>query len=183
MVTNPARYNAVAMSLHWLIAALMIPMLFFGEELMEMEDGTANTFLPSLHVSIGTAILLLTVLRLAWRFFNPPPPPPLTMAGWEKAAATVTHVLFYALMIGLPLSGWMSFPEFLGDEPGLAGVSIFGAFPVPAGPDGGELAGEIHEIGSKAGIALVILHVAAALKHHFLNRDDVLRRMLPSKLG
>lgn len=174
MPHSGVRYSTVAIALHWLIAVLMIPMLLFGEELME-EDG--GTFLPSIHVSIGVSILVLTILRLVWRIMNPPPPPPATMAAWEKAAATATHVLFYVLMVGLPLSGWLLVPEFIQDEPAMAGIRVLGLFPVPAGPNGGEVAGFVHEVGSKVGIALVALHVIAALKHQFLDRDGTLRRM------
>ena len=84
-VTARTRYDAVAMSLHWLIAALLIFMLFFGEELMEAEDGSG--FGPSLHVSIGSAILFLSVFRLIWRLINPPPAYPASMApgnGWHQ---------------------------------------------------------------------------------------------------
>ncbi len=89
------RYDSVAMSLHWIIAALVIFMMFVGEELMGEDEGA---FLPSLHVSIGSAILLLTVLRLAWRILNPPPALPASMAGLEQFAAKAAHLAFYALL-------------------------------------------------------------------------------------
>ncbi|MBZ0260606.1 MAG: cytochrome b [Hyphomicrobiales bacterium] len=177
-VTARTRYDTVAMSLHWLIAALLIFMLFFGEEIMETEDG-GGAFGPSLHVSIGSAILLLSVLRLVWRMINPPPAYSASMAPWERLAATATHVLFYVLLIGIPLTGWLATPKFLRDEDALAGLTLFGAFPLPAAPSLGLPMKGIHEIGSNLGIVLLALHVLAALKHHFLNRDDVLRRMLP----
>jgi cytochrome b561 len=166
------------MSLHWLIAALLIFMLFFGEELMEVE-GDGGTLLPSLHVSIGSAILLLSVFRLVWRLINPPPAYPAGMAPWERAASTVTHVLFYVLLIGIPLTGWLATPKFLSEEDAIAGITLFGAFPLPGAPSLGLPMKAIHEIGSNLGIGLLALHVLAALKHHFINRDDVLRRMLP----
>lgn len=171
------RYDTVAMSLHWLIAALLIFMLFFGEELMDEKDGGA--FGPSLHVSIGSAILLLSVFRLVWRLINPPPAYPATMAPWERMASTATHVLFYVLLIGIPLTGWFATPKFLSEEGAVAGLTLFGAFPLPAAPSLGLPMKGIHELGSNLGIALLALHVLAALKHHFINRDDVLRRMLP----
>ncbi|MBC8036025.1 MAG: CoA-binding protein [Rhizobiales bacterium] len=173
-----SRYDTVAKSLHWIIALLMIVLLFFGEELMETDEGI-GTLLPSLHVSIGIAVLVLSVFRLLWRFVNPPPPLPPEMSALEKMASKAAHVFFYVLMIGLPLSGWLAFPEFLSDEPYTAGITIFGAFPVPAAPDLNLPMDDIHEWGSNAGIALLVLHVLASLKHHFINRDDVLRRMLP----
>lgn len=179
-MTAPARtrYDAVAMSLHWLIAVLLIFMLFFGEELIEAEDGFRE-FGPSLHVSLGSAILLLSVIRLAWRLFNPPPAYPAAMATWERFAAKATHTLFYVLLIGAPLTGWLATPRFLREEEAVAGLSIFGAFPLPGAPSLGLPMKDFHEVGANLCIALLALHVLAALKHHFFNRDDTLRRMLP----
>ena len=171
-------YDTIAMSLHWLIAALLIFMLFLGEELME-EEGGFRAFGPSLHVSIGSAILILSVFRLIWRLFNPPPAYPAGMAPWERMAAKATHVLFYVLLIGIPLTGWLATPKFLSEEVAVAGLTLFGAFPLPAAPSLGLPMKGLHEIGSNLGIVLLALHVLAALKHHFVNRDDVLRRMLP----
>lgn len=171
------KYDVVAMALHWVIAILMIVMIFFGEDLME-EDG--GMLLPSLHVSIGATVLVLSVLRLLWRVMNPPPPLPAGMAPWEHTVSKLTHVLFYVLMIGLPLTGWLAFPEFLREEASMSGVNIFGVFGVPLAPNLGELPKVIHEIGSKVAMVLVFLHVVAALKHQFIDRDGVLRRMLPS---
>ena len=172
------RYDAVAMSLHWLTAVLLIFMLFFGEDLMEEEDGF-GAFGPSLHVSIGSTILVLSLIRLAWRLFNPPPAYPLGMAPWERMAAKATHLFFYVLLIGLPLTGWLATPKFLREEGPMAGLMLFGAFPLPGAPSLGLPMKDFHEIGANLGIALLALHVLAALKHHFITRDDVLRRMLP----
>ena len=175
--TTRTRYDAVAMSLHWFIAVLLFFMLFFGEDLMKEKD--AGGFGPSLHVSIGSAILLLSVFRLVWRLINPPPAYPAGMAPWERTASSVTHLLFYVLLIGIPLTGWLATPKFLSEEEAVAGLTLFGAFPLPGAPSLGLPMKGIHEIGSNLGIALLALHVLAALKHHFVNRDDVLRRMLP----
>ncbi|MFN0194570.1 MAG: cytochrome b [Aestuariivirga sp.] len=126
------QYSKTAFALHWLTALLLIPMLFFGEELMEAEGG--STFLPSLHVSIGVTILLLAVLRLLWRLGNPPPLLPATMKPWEKTASHVLHALFYVVMIGVPLTGWLSLPEFFADEPAMTAISLYGALPLPPAP-------------------------------------------------
>ncbi len=175
--TQPHRtYDAVAMILHWIIALLLIPMLFFGEELMEKEG--ESTFLPSLHVSIGTAVLILSIVRLAWRIGHPAPTAPKQSPRWEAVISRFTHLAFYVLMIGLPVTGWLALPHLLAEEPSFAGILMFG-FAVPAAPDLGLPVGALHEAGSKFGIALLILHVAAALKHHFINHDEVLTRMLP----
>lgn len=179
-MTTPLRYNTVAIALHWILALLMIFMVFFGEELMEVEDegAVAATFLPSLHISIGVAILVLSVLRLAWRLMKPPPPLPATMKPWEMALSHATHIAFYVLMIGVPLLGWLATPEFLADEPGMAAISAFG-IGLPQAPNLGIDAKEFHEIGSNAAMVLIILHVLAALKHQFVDRDALLRRMSP----
>ena len=172
-----ARYDAVAKSLHWFIALILIPMLFFGGDLIRVRDGT--TTLPSLHVTIGVGILVLSVSRLVWRLMNPPPPLPATMAGWERAGSRAGHYAFYALMLGLPITGWLALPGLIARHAEMAGLKIFGVFGVPGAPELGLPAGGIHDLLGKLGIALLILHVAAGLKHHFVDRDNVLRRMLP----
>lgn len=183
--TTRTRYDAVAITLHWLTAVLMIVMMLFGEEMMESaedmdEAGEALGALGgSLHVSIGAAILLLTVVRLVWRVLNPPPSYPVTMAGWEKLAAGLTHGLFYVLLIAIPLTGWLAFGDFAREEAGAAAIRLFGLFEVPAAPVTGSTAKELHEIGSNAALVLTILHVLAALKHQFISRDGMLGRMLP----
>jgi cytochrome b561 len=176
---SASRYDSVAMTLHWLIALLLIPMLFFGEDLIRRQP---DIFLPSIHASAGISILLLSLARLAWRLTNPPPPLPPSTAAWEAVASRITHGLFYVLMIGLPLTGLLALPAFFAQHPAMAGIQIFGLFAVPTI----ELPFSIpwrglHSLGGNVGIALLILHVAAALKHQFLNRDGVLMRMLPRR--
>jgi cytochrome b561 len=117
-------------------------------------------------------------MRLGWRLGHPAAPVPANSPAWEAAASRAIHLLFYGLMIGLPITGWLALPELLGRKPELAGISVFG-FGVPLAPNLGVSFGGLHSLGTKVGIALLVLHVAAALKHHFVNRDDVLTRMLP----
>jgi cytochrome b561 len=179
-MTNQQRYSTIAIAIHWAIALLMIFMVFFGEELMEVEDEgeIAGTFLPSLHISIGVAILVLSLARLAWRLAHSPPPLPATMKRWEAGLSHATHITFYLLMIGIPVLGWLATPEFLRDEPTMAAMSAFG-FGLPVAPDLGIDAAEFHEIGSNIAMVLIILHVLAALKHQFVDGDGLLRRMIP----
>ena len=167
------------MSLHWLIALLMIFLLIFGEDLIEQEHGIQMG--PALHVSTGITILFLTLLRLLWRLANPPPAYPSGMAWWEKLAAKITHLLFYVLLIVIPISGWLAMPEFLEDEHIGGDLLIFGLLPLPIAPDVDLSMDDVHELASNFTILLLLMHVLAALKHHFLNRDDVLRRMLPRR--
>jgi len=129
-------------------------------------------------VSIGVTILVLSVLRLVWRLMNPPPPLPVAMKSWELALSKATHILFYVLMIGLPVLGWLALPAFIAEEPAMSAVSVFG-LSVPVAPNLGLPAGELHEIGSNVAMVLTILHVLAALKHQFYDRDGLLLRMSP----
>jgi cytochrome b561 len=101
------------------------------------------------------------------------------MASWEQMAAKAMHLLFYVLLIGIPLTGWLATPKFLSEESATTSLMIFGAFPLPGAPNLGLPMKGLHEFGSNLGIALLALHVLAALKHHFINRDGVLGRMLP----
>jgi cytochrome b561 len=177
-MTNPARYSKIAIYLHWLIAALMIYMLFLGEDLIAHAKGTYG---PSIHATIGVSILVLSLARLAWRLTNPPPTLPTTTAKWEAVTSKITHVLFYVLMIGLPLTGLTAFTSHMVEHADSVGSTIFGLFPVPALPDfgAGSAFHAIHTVGSKLGILLLLLHVVGALKHQFWNKDGMLRRMSP----
>jgi cytochrome b561 len=171
------RYDAFAKFLHWVIAVLIVFMLVFGEELIDDDAGT--TFYATIHVSVGLAILALSVVRLVWRVFNPPPHLPAGMKRWEVMLSKLMHAVFYAAMIGVPLLGWLAFGEFARDEVEMAGTTIFGLVQVPVLTAGQTLDfGELHEIGSNIMIGLLALHVLAALKHHFLDRDGLLWRMI-----
>jgi cytochrome b561 len=178
-MANPsARYTTIALLLHWIIAALMIYMLFFGEDWIARANGT---FGPSLHASLGVLILVLTFVRLGWRIANPPPPLPASTSRWEAQASHISHGLFYLMMVALPLTGLTAFTGHMVKHPDSIGSSIFGLFLVPAIPDFGfgDFMHLLHNIGSKATIFLLILHVAAALKHQFWDKDGILRRMSP----
>lgn len=174
MDQNLTRYNSVAVALHWLIAALMIYMLLWGEDLIRHPTGTYN---PSLHASLGLSILVLSLVRLGWRLANPAPALPATMKPWEVMLSHVTHWAFYVLMIGIPLTGMMSFTAQLVRDPILSGASIFGMFAVPSLPNLGGAGGGLHGLLSNLAKVLIILHVLAALKHQFWDKDNLLKRM------
>lgn len=153
----------------------MIFMLFFGEGLIQRVQGT---FYPSMHVSLGITILVLSVVRLVWRLKNPPPALPNTMKPWEVTVSHITHWAFYVLMIGMPLTGMMDISRAALRNVDLLQASTFGLFNVPTLPNLLGLGGA-HSLGAFAGKILVILHVGAALKHQFWDKDGLLRRMLP----
>jgi cytochrome b561 len=182
------RYTSVAIGLHWLIATLAIGQIAGGlymEGLPESAD--AERFqLIQLHKSFGITILLLTLARLGWRLTHPAPPLPAAMPGWQKTCARVLHWAFYALLIGLPLGGWaMVSASPLADT---VKTYLFGVVPWPHLPffegveDRRALArtfGDMHELGAKLMIAMIVLHIGAAMKHWLMDGDGVLESMLP----
>ncbi len=179
----PENYTKVAIALHWIIGVAIIIMLVMG---MVMEDVPDDyKFLAyQTHKSVGLTILLLSFVRLFWRLSHRAPPLPATMAGWEITVSKITHVAFYVLMIGLPLSGW----ALVSASPRNIPTMWFGLFEWPKLPVLADVVdkeavsdgfGEVHEVLANITIALLALHVGAALKHHFIAKDDILARMIP----
>lgn len=186
MSTASARYTSVAIGLHWLIAFLILAQIAGGLYMHNLPNGPDKFELYQLHKSFGITILSLSILRLAWRLTHPTPGLPEGMKNWERTAARVTHFGFYALMIGVPLGGWalVSASPLADSVPTL----LFGVIPWPHMPFFGgvedrkalaEIIAEMHEYGAFTILGLFALHVAAALKHHFVNKDGVLGRMIP----
>ncbi|TZG26341.1 cytochrome b [Sphingomonas montanisoli] len=174
-MTDSVRYNGTARLLHWTIAVLIIVNLILG-----IGHDPLGEILPAMpiHKSIGLTVLALSLFRLVWRLTHTPPPLPVSVAGWEKGAAHAMHWLLYALMILLPLSGWIM------SSAGTRPLQWFWLFDVPKfdvakGDAIVGLSGGGHGLMGYAMIALLIGHIGAALRHHFLLKDDVLRRMLP----
>jgi cytochrome b561 len=182
LLNSPKRYGAVATTLHWLIAAAIIFQLMLGLWMTSLLDTDPLKFSRyQLHKSIGLTILVLSVARLLWRLINVVPPLPQHMPMWERWAAHASHFLLYTLMIMLPLSGWAR----VSTDPIGIPTLWFGAFEVPPmpglTPDEAitDALHETHELFGYAMIALLLVHVGAALKHHFWDRDTVFRRILP----
>jgi cytochrome b561 len=174
---SPQRWGAFAQGLHWTIAVLIIALALVGLTMDDLATSPTKLKVYALHKSVGLTVLALVLLRLAWRLFDRRPPLPQTMPAWERVAAGVTHGMLYLVMLVMPLSGWLynsasNFP-----------LRWFGLFRVPAlaGPDKAlkEFAHEVHETGFYVLAALFALHVAGALKHHFVDRDPTLARMTP----
>lgn len=179
-------YSAVAIALHWLIALLILTNIGLAWYFNTL-SGEAVVPPLALHKSIGITVLLLSVVRIAWRLTHPAPPLPPTMKGWERLAATGTHLIFYVLMLGLPISGWLwvSASPLLRAHP----ITLFGLAPWPSIPFPGMDSDQLHDarhlfetshtlLGYLA-YAAIALHVLAALKHQIIDRDDVLARMIP----
>lgn len=178
---SSANWGAIAKTFHWLIAIAVLVNIGLGL--------WANRFLPLsplqvevfyFHKSVGLTVLWLAVLRLMWRLTNPAPRLPLGMAPWERMLAQTSHFLLYVLMLAMPLSGWVihSAANFPLDLYGVIRVPDL----IPATMDEGAVEDSAKIVHSWLFITicvLLVLHVTGALKHHFVNGDHVLRRMLP----
>ena len=170
-------YTRTAISLHWLIALLIFVAFPLGVYMHDLPLSPDKLKLYSYHKWMGITVLMLAAIRLSWRATHRPPPLPATMPSWEKLTAQSVHVLLYVLLFAIPRSGWL-----MSSAKGFQTV-WFGVLPLPdlVGKDKelGDLLKGIHEALNFALLGLVIAHVAGALKHHFIEHDDILARMLP----
>lgn len=170
------RYSLAAIILHWAIAALLAFQISVG---WALEDLSARGFaLYQLHKSVGIAILALTLLRIGIRYWKPRPAK--LEGGWQGALASAVHGGLYAFMLGAPLTGWALVSTAKVKVPTL----IFGIIPLPHLPlpaSAHDLAEGGHGLIAWLGIALVLLHVAGALRHHLLMRDGLIWRMIPNR--
>ena len=179
MASSPhaARYGSIAQAAHWIVFLLVVALFAIAWYMTGLPLGPEKIRIYNLHKSIGVLVLALMVLRLVWRRVSPPPPLPSDMADWERLAARASHILLYTLLLAQPLVGivhsWSAnFP-----------VVVFGLFTLPnlTGPSEAlkEFLGALHFWIGWGLLGLIAVHAAAALRHHFVLRDDVLRRMLP----
>jgi cytochrome b561 len=170
------RYGALAQLFHWVIVVLIITqfvLALWAEGLSPIKKiGVLGT-----HKSVGITILVLAVLRLAWRLFNPVPRQPPGIPRWQELAAHVSHFLLYALLFIQPMLGWLM------SSARAFSVSWFGLVQLPDLIEPNKAAFERlrdwHHFMAWTLATIAVIHLAAALKHHFFDRDDVLRRMLP----
>ena len=180
MLRNTAdSWGAPAKLFHWLIAVLIFAQIALGVMAASWRVSPTKLELFFWHKSTGMLILALVALRLLWRLANPTPALPSGMAAWERAAARLSHLLLYTLMIALPVTGWIV------NSAANIPFRIFWLIPLPAivAPDEttADLVAEVHG-GLAALLALVLTgHIGAALRHHYVKRDTVLTRMLPWK--
>ena len=171
------RYGGVAQFFHWSVVGLLIFQYIWAWRIEETESIRLRLELVSQHKTIGMLVLAFARCRLIWRFFHAPPPLPDALSQWEKWAAKLGHLALYGLIFLLPISGWffsqaagygdywwgpVSIPSVI--EPSVAAEEFFYEF---------------HEIVGMLLLVVVAVHVLAALRHHFILKDDVLKRMLP----
>jgi cytochrome b561 len=174
---TPARYTSVAKLLHWLIAALIVTQFTLAWMAEDLPLGLHKLALLARHKSFGMTVLMLVIVRLLWRLWHAPPALPADMTPLERLLAKGTHILFYVLLFAMPLTGWLM------SSAKNYSVSWFGWFTWPnlisQNDDAFTLLRNVHFYLSYALFAIAVLHVLAAFKHHYWNKDDVLRRMLP----
>lgn len=182
-VPSSRRYNGIAIALHWILAVALVSIFSLGLYMADLPFSPWRLKLYNWHKWAGVSILILSVLRLVWRLTHRPPPLPqavtLAMPGWQMRAYHATHVLMYALFFIVPLVGW-AYSSAAGFP-----IVLFGVLPlpdfVPASKPLAEWIKPWHEASAFTLAALVLLHVAAALKHHWIDKDGLLLRMLPGK--
>ncbi len=179
------RYSTLAILLHWAIAALIVTNVLVALKFDDLK-GAAFASQMGLHQSIGITVLLLSLARLLWRLVHRPPPMPARVRGLERLAAHAVHWGFYVLMIGIPLTGWIVVSVNPHDVPIILYKTIhwphiadFSNMTVNARKDLDKSLGDFHQYLAWSAILLMLLHIAAALKHQFASRDQVLWRMLP----
>lgn len=192
VTADDARYTRVAMTLHWLVALLMLGNVAIGQTIALLSDATLEKidvrFWIDLHKSIGITVLGLAILRILWRLTHRPPPLSQAFAPWERAAAHIVHWALYVLIFALPLSGWAHDSAWVAAA--THPMSLYGVVPFPrigfvmALDDATKdtlhtLLGNVHTWCAYCLYALLALHVGGALKHQFIDRHSVLGRMLP----
>ncbi len=170
-------YNLVARVFHWGIVVLLAVQVTIALVLPSILPKADEDRLTAWHLSVGSTILFIMLLRLAWRLTHPAPPPPVDLPPALRLLSRATHWAFYAILVLLPVLGWTAASAFG------ATVRLFGLIPLPAlvAPNKpfAEAIGGVHETVAFILLALIALHVAGALYHALIKRDDVIRRMLP----
>lgn len=174
---NATRYTGVAIALHWLMAPMLLGSIAMGLYMVELDLSPQKLKLYSWHKWAGVTLFLLACIRVLWRLAHPAPPLPANLPRWQHGVAHATHLAIYLLLFAIPLSGWLMSSAF-GFQ-----VVYLGVLPIPGllakNKELAEQLKEVHEILNITLWILLFLHVVAALKHHVIDRDSVLHRMLP----
>jgi cytochrome b561 len=170
-------WGSLSKALHWIIVLLIINQWVIAERADALPNGLAKLQVLAWHKSFGITILMLAAIRLVWRLMNPTPDLTAETKPWERVLAKLSHLLLYALIFAMPLTGWMmssarNFP-----------VSWFKLFQladlVAPGEQTFHQMNDLHHLLFKVLVGVALLHIAGALKHHFYDKNDVLKRMLP----
>ena len=173
------RYSGPSIALHWLVAALLVATFPLGLYMTGLPLSPRKLQFYSYHKWIGVSVFILAWVRIAWRLWRPPPPFPGAMAPWQRRAAHAVHGLLYVLLLAIPLSGWL-----YSSASGVPTVYL-GLWQLPDLLDRDKSLADalrtVHRALNWTLAALIAVHVGAALKHHFVDRDGLLHRMLPPR--
>ena len=172
------RYTPAAIALHWIVALLILANLALGLYTVDLPLSPAKLRNFSYHKWIGVTVFMLAAARLLWRLGHRPPALPAAMPPWERLTAAFTHALLYFLFFAAPLTGWL-FSSAAGFQ-----TVYLGVVPIPdllsKNKEVADVIKAMHRWINYTMAAVIVVHAAAALKHHFIDRDDVLRRILPA---
>lgn len=174
---TPHRYGIISIGLHWIFALAVYAMFGLGLWMVTLSyyDGWYHQA-PELHKSIGVLLMMGLVVRVVWRHISPPPPAPKTHGKFTRVSAVAAHIALYALLFAILISGYLI--STADGKP----ISVFGLFDVPATLSDAavqaDTAGVIHLWLAWSVVILSVLHGLAALKHHLIDKDDTLKRML-----
>ena len=179
LANSERRYGAVAIALHWLMAMLIVLLIALGIYMVRLPDAgfdQSKIYLIIIHKEIGLLVLALVSLRLAWRQLNPLPALERTVPEWQQVTAVFVHLCLYALMVAQPILGWL-----MSSAAGIS-VDFFRLFTLPdlVRPQANLFAQlrQIHDWLGFVMAGLICLHAGAALRHHFVQRDETLRKMI-----
>ncbi len=174
---GPDRYGTTAIALHWVAGILILGNLAFGLYMVDLQLSPAKLRFYSWHKWAGVTIFLVSAVRLLWRLGHPAPTLPSSMPSWQRGAAHASHHLLYLLFFAVPITGWL-FSSAAGFQ-----TVYFGVIPIPDLLDKNKEVAEAlklaHRLLNYSLAALVAVHAAAAIKHHVVDADDVLGRMVP----
>ena len=173
---STSQYSYPAMFFHWTLAILIPTLIGLGWYMMAIEKEPGSSWYFNLHKSLGITAAILVILRLSWRIRNTPASLPDTLPAWQATAAKFSHALLYLLMLLMPLTGYLG-ASFSGD-----GVAYFG-LPIPEWASKNDALKEqffaAHSIIAWILVGFISIHILGALKHLWINKDDVFQRMLP----
>lgn len=174
---NSDRWGSLSIGLHWLTFILILSLAIVGFVMTDLPNGPLKIQIYALHKSTGLTVLALTAIRLLWRLISKSPKITANTPAWQALVAKLTHGILYLLLFAMPISGWLynsaaGFP-----------LKYFGLFKLPKlsgyDPQLKEWAGDAHETFFYILALLMLIHAGAALKHHYLDKDNTLTRMLP----
>ena len=170
-------YSGFAKLLHWTVAVCVLFIIPAGIAMANLPDGDLKNALYTLHRSTGALVLVLMLIRLAYRLVNGVPAPEPTLTAWQRIVSHVVHLGLYALLIAQPIIGWVATSAYG------AQISVYGLFTLPALVAKDEALAKplflVHELIGFAIAGLLVMHIGAALYHYFIRRDGVLQRMVP----